>query len=73
MLTVLGGLAEVRYVTEELTDPYSLFAGGIGVAGFEDLLIRTLLEGTIHNYTERLAVRRAMEFMHDNVFQALTV
>jgi AraC-like DNA-binding protein len=73
----------VRYVTEELTDPYSLFAGGIGVAGFEDLLTRTLLEGTIHNYTERLAlapstapphaVRRAMEFMHDNVFQALTV
>src|ERR1700722_4463817 len=28
----------VRYVAEELADPYSLFAGGVGVAGFEDLL-----------------------------------
>lgn len=73
----------VRYVVEELTDPYSLFAGGVGVAGFEDLLIRTLLEGTTHNYTERLArvsnaapphtVQRATAFMHENVFQPLPV
>jgi AraC-like DNA-binding protein len=73
----------VRYVADELTDPYSLFAGGVGVAGFEDLIIRTILEGTVHTYTERLArmssaappraMRRAMEFMQANVAQPLTV
>jgi AraC-like DNA-binding protein len=73
----------VRYVADELTDPYSLFAGGIGVAGFEDLIIRTILEGTIHSYTERLArppgaatphaVRRATEFMQGHLLQPLTV
>jgi AraC-like DNA-binding protein len=73
----------VRYVAEELTDPYSLFAGGVGIAGFEDLVIHTLLEGTTHNYSERLArapiaapphtVQRATAFMRENVFQPLTV
>ncbi|WP_428493260.1 AraC family transcriptional regulator [Rhodopila sp.] len=73
----------VRYVADELTDPYSLFAGGVGVAGFEDLVIRTILEGTIHSYTEPLvrapsvapphAVRRATEFMRENLLQPLTV
>ncbi len=73
----------VRYVANELTDPYSLFAGGVGVAGFEDMIIRTILEGTVHSYTERLtrpssaapprAMRRAMEFMQANVVQPLTV
>jgi AraC-like DNA-binding protein len=72
-----------RYVADELTDPYSLFAGGIGVAGFEDLIIRTILEGTVHSYSERLArppgaatppaVRRATAFMRENLMQALTV
>lgn len=73
----------VRYVAEELVDPYSMFAGGVGVAGFEDLVIHTLLEATTHNYTERLArapsaapphtVQRATAFMRENVFQPLTV
>ena len=73
----------VRYVTNELIDPYSLFAGGVGTASFEDLVIRTGLEGTVHSYTEHLAqapstappsnVRRATEFMRENVCQPLTV
>lgn len=73
----------VRYVASELADPYSLFAGGVGVAGFEDLIIRTILEGTVHSYTERLArpssiaqprvLRRAIEYMQANVAQPLTV
>lgn len=73
----------VRYVADELTDPYSLFAGGVGVAGFEDLIIRTILEGTIHSYTECLArpppaapmhaIRQATEFMRENLLQPLTV
>jgi AraC-like DNA-binding protein len=71
------------YVADELTDPYSLFAGGVGVAGFEDLIIRTILEGTVHSYTEHLArlpraapplaVRRATEFMRENLLQPITV
>jgi transcriptional regulator GlxA family with amidase domain len=46
-------------------------------------VIRTLLEGTTHNYSERLArapsaapphaVQRAAAFMRENVFQTLTV
>jgi AraC-like DNA-binding protein len=73
----------VRYVADELIDPYSLFAGGVGVAGFEDMIIRTILEGTIHSYTEHLArpisvatpiaVHRATEFMRENLSQPLTV
>ena len=73
----------VRYVADELSDPYSLFAGGVGVAGFEDLIIRTVLEGTVHSYTECLArppsaappraMRRAMDYMQANVTQPLTV
>ncbi len=73
----------VQYAAEELADPYSSFAGGIGAPGFEDLVIRTIVEGAIHNYTERLArapsaappqaVRRARAFMLENLFQPITV
>ena len=73
----------MRYVAEELIDPYSSFAGGVGAAAFEDFVIRTLLESATHNYTERLArapsaatphtVRRATAFMRENVFQPITV
>ena len=83
-LGVAGSLRRlVRYVAEELTDPYSMFAGGVGAAAFEDLVIRTLLEGATHNYTERLArppgappphaVQRALAFMRENVSQPITV
>ena len=73
----------VRYVADELTDPYSLFGGGVGVAGFEDMIIRMILEGTVHSYTECLArapraappnaMRKATEFMRENLLQPLTV
>ena len=81
---VAGSLRRlVRYVVDELTDPYSSFAGGVGAPAFEDLVIRTLLEGATHNYTERLArapctapphtVPRAMAFMREHVSQPITV
>lgn len=73
----------VRYVADELADPYSSFAGGVGVSGFEDLVTRTLLEGVTHNYTDQLArvsstaspyaVSRALAFMRENVLQNITV
>lgn len=81
---VAGSLKRlVWYVATELADPYSFFAGGVGVAGFEELVMRTLLEGVTHNYVERLAgppraapphtVQRATAFMRENVWQPVTV
>ncbi len=73
----------VHYVCRELADPYSLFAGGVGTAEFEALVIRTLLDGVPHNYAERLtraagvsssrALRRAIDFMRENLTRPLTV
>lgn len=73
----------VRYMADELADPYSSFAGGVGVAGYEDLVVRTLLEGATHNYSHELArspgspsphaVSRALAFMRENVMQSITV
>lgn len=81
---VAGSLKRlVRYVAAELADPYSFFAGGVGVGGFEELVMRTLLEGVTHNYTERLArepsaapphtVQRATAFMREHLSQPITV
>ena len=73
----------VRYMADELADPYSSFAGGIGVSEFEDLVVRTLLEGATHNHSDQLArrsgppsrhaVSRALAFMRENVLQSITV
>ena len=72
----------VRHVAVELADPYSLLAGGVGAASFEDLVIRTVLDGVPHNYSVMLdataasgppdAVRRAMAFMRGNLLQPMT-
>ena len=81
---VVGSLTRlVGYVAAELADPHSLFAGGVGVAMFEDLVIRTLLEGVPHSYTERLAkgpdsapphaVQRASAFMRAHAWEPVTV
>ncbi len=81
---VVGSLTRlVGYVAADLADPHSLFAGGVGAAVFEELVIRTLLEGVPHNHTERLArqpgtaqpqvVQRGIEFMRAHVADPVTV
>ena len=73
----------VRYMADELADPYSSFAGGVGVAEFEGVVVRTLLEGATHNYSDQLAIKsgpppahavsRALAFMRENVLHSITV
>jgi AraC-like DNA-binding protein len=73
----------VVMMADEMADPTSFLAQGTGVAAFEEMLIRTLLEGVRHNYTEVLArrtpaasghaVQRAIGFMRENLRRPLTV
>ena len=73
----------VAFASGELEDPYSMLAGGTGLAEFEDLVLRTLIEGVPNSYCEVLdsaraaaapvAFRRALEFMRAHVGEPLTV
>lgn len=73
----------IAFAAAELEDPYSMLAGGTGLAEFEDLVLRTLIESVPNSYCEILdsarapaapvAFRRAREFMRAHVSEPLTV
>ena len=73
----------IAFAAGEIEDPYSLLAGGTGVAEFEDLVLRTLLDGVPNSYTDllgdarvpapALAYRRALQFMRAHLTEQLTV
>ena len=72
----------VAFAASEMEDPYSLLAGGTGVAEFEDLVLRMLL-ALPNSYTDELqdagapasplAYRRALEYMRAHLTEPLTV
>lgn len=73
----------VDYIAAELAEPASLFAQGVGVPLFEELLFLQVLHGVPHNYSEALldareaspsrTTRRAEAFIRANLQRALTV
>ena len=73
----------VGHLETELSSPDSLLSNHIATDLFENLLLRSIIQGLMHNYSERLqrprrsadlkAVRRAEAYFHANLTEVVTL